>query len=116
MFNKWFTSMRDKIFLNPVKARDIIIECFYTAQQDTFARQKEKANPYASSKEVKDTVTAAIRAEFKAIGADFDNPRKKDLVEVVEILATKAKSWGTPDDIIQHHKGQIAKVLDALSE
>jgi hypothetical protein len=116
MFKKWFASMRDTMFLTPLKARDTITNCFYTAQKETFARMKEKTNPYVSDPEIKKTVIAGIRAVFKEIGADFDHPRSNDLVKVVEILSVKAKSWGTPDDIIEHHKEQIKKVLDALQK
>jgi hypothetical protein len=116
MFTKWFASLRDTMFLTPVKARDTIINCFFTAQRETFVRMKEKAHSFVSAKEIKSTVTAAVRAVFKEIGADFDKPRKSDLIKVVQILATKAKSWGTPDDIVQHHKSEIEKILNALPD
>ena len=116
MFAKWFASLRDTMFLTPAKARDTIINCFFTAQRETFARMKEKAHPFVSTKEIKSTVTAAVRGVFKEIGADFDKPTKNDLTKVVEILAAKAKSWGTPDDIVQHHKGEIEKILNALKD
>lgn len=116
MFKRWFVSQRDLLYLDPVKARDVIIRCFYSAQKETFARIKEKVNQPASDAEIKNTVTAAVRSVFTTVGEDFDNPTEAGLAKVVSILASKAKSWGTPDDIIEHHKEQIKKVLDALQK
>jgi hypothetical protein len=36
-------------------------------------------------------------------------------MKVVELLARKSGSWGTPPEIIEHHKKQIARVLQSLS-
>ena len=116
MFNKWSVSMKDLMFLTPEKARDLLIDCFFTAQKETFAGIKEKSKKFVSDREVKATVAAAVRAVFKEIGADFEHPKKKDLVQVVEILSSKARSWGTPAGIIEHHKSEIAKVLDKLKD
>ncbi len=116
MFKRWFVSERDLPYLDPVKARDVIIRCFYSAQKETFARVKEKVNQAASDQEIKHTITAAVKSVFTTVGEDFDNPSPEGLVKVVSILASKAKSWGTPDDIIEHHKEQIKKVLDALQK
>jgi hypothetical protein len=61
-------------------------------------------------------VTAAVKSVFTKVGVNFDNPTKAGLAKVVAQLATQAKSWGTPDDIIEHHKKQIQILLDALKE
>ncbi len=116
MFKRWFVSQRDLLYLDTVKARDVIIHCFYSAQKETFARIKDKEKLPATDQDIKNTVTAAIKSVFTTAGENFDNPTKEGLAKVVSLLASQAKSWGTPDDIIEHHKEQIQKVLDALQK
>jgi hypothetical protein len=116
MFKKWSVSNNDLMFLTPEKARDLLIECFFTAQKETFAGVKEKTKKFVSDREIRTTVIAGVRAVFKEIGADFEHPKKKDLAQVVDILSAKAKSWGTPAGIIEHHKAEIGKVLEKLKD
>jgi hypothetical protein len=35
-------------------------------------------------------------------------------MKLVQSLAEKSQSWGTPQDIIEHHKGQIMRVFAAM--
>lgn len=113
-FKRWFVTEDDLKGLNPIKARDIIIKCFFEAQKETFARVKETLGRKVSDEEILESVTNAIRLMFKETGGSFDAPSKADLLKVVEGLASKAATWGTPEDIIQHHKTQIQRVLMAL--
>jgi len=113
-FKRWFVSEEDLQGLNPIKARDIIIKCFFEAQKETFARVKESLGRKVTDEEILDSVTNALRLVFKEIGGSFDNPTKEDLFKIVERLASKSASWGTPQDIIEHHRSQIEKVLKAL--
>ncbi len=114
MFQRWFITQKDIINLTPLKARDIIIKCFYTAQRETFFRSKQKKKLPTSEQDIKTTVTGAIKAVFGSIGADFDNPTTANLFCVVEILGANAKSWGTQQDIIEHHQKQIMNMLSQL--
>jgi|GEM_PF-4110122 hypothetical protein len=41
--------------------------------------------------------------------------KARGLIRVVDILGRKAMVWGTPQDIIEHHKQEIGKVLGSLS-
>lgn len=116
MFQRWFVTSKDLQKMTPAKARDLIIKCFYAAQKETFANIKLQEKLPASEQEVKNTVTAAVKSVFTQIGEDFENPTKPGLLKVVEVLAANARSWGTPEDIIRHHKGQIQKVLNALKD
>ncbi len=113
-FKRWFISEEDLTGLTPIKARDLIIKCFFEAQKETFARAKESLGKSADEKAILESVTNAVRVVFRETGGSFDNPSKEDLVRVVEGLARKSASWGTPQDIIEHHKAQIERVLRAL--
>lgn len=113
-FQRWFITQRDLANITPLKARDIIIKCFYTAQKETFFRSKQDKKLPTADKDIMTTVTGAIRAVFGSIGADYDNPTTANLFQVIEILGANAKSWGTPQDIIEHHQKQIMNMLSHL--
>jgi hypothetical protein len=115
-FRRWCVSEGDLRDLNPAKARDLIIRCFYEAQKETFARAKQRLGTPSDDEDVHRSVVAAVRLAFKETGGDFGEPTKESLAKVVECLAEKATSWGTPQDIVNHHKGEIRKVLDCLKE
>lgn len=87
---------------------------FFEAQKETFARVKETPGRKTSDDEILESVVNAVKLVFREINASFENPSKDDLLKVVERLADKSASWGTPQDIIDHHRSQIIKVLMAL--
>ncbi len=113
-YQRWSLSKDDLKGLNPVKARDLIIKCFFEAQKETFASVKRELGVTPTDESIMDSVTSAVRVAFKKAKGSFDNPTKEDLSKVVQILARKASSWGTPPDIIEHHKNQIMTVLKIL--
>ena len=60
------------------------------------------------------TLRTAVKMTFQSVGGDFDAPTKESLAAVVEALARKASTWGTPEDVMLHHKEQILAVLRRL--
>jgi hypothetical protein len=115
-FHRWklpASPLRDD--LTPQAARDLIIECFYQAQCETFARAKEKLTGTSQAPgDVRTSVIGAVRLAFKECGGDFDRPTKRSLGQTVEVLGRKAQSWGTPGDIIEHHAAQIRLLLEQV--
>jgi len=112
---RWNISDADLIDMTPVKARDLIVECFYQAQRETIAAAGRKLGQAQSSAELRDTVTGAVRLAFREATADFDHPTKSGLMAAVTILACKSQHWGTPPEIVEHHKAQIERVLQILN-
>jgi len=115
-FKRWSVKKSDLSDLNPVKARELIIRCFYEAQKETFARAKQQLGVPSSDRDLHTSVVTVVKLAFSEVGGDFKKPTKESLTKVVEVLARKSASWGTPKDIIEHHKGQIRKVIDLLKE
>ncbi|MEJ2682857.1 MAG: hypothetical protein P8Z71_00485 [Candidatus Sulfobium sp.] len=113
-FQRWRLKEEDLKDLNPAKAKDLIIHCFYEAQKETFARSKQTLGLRTDEAQVFASVLSAIKLAFKETGEDFNNPTKKNLTKVVEVLGRKATSWGTPRDIIEYHRGQIMRVIGEL--
>ena len=113
-FTRWHLQDEDLSGLNPIKARDLIVKCFFEAQKETFARIKQDMGGSTSDKDLMSNVIASIKMVFREVGSDYENPTKEGIMKAVESLAKKAGSWGTPQDIIEFHKGQIMKVLGIL--
>ncbi len=111
----WCIQDSDLEGVEPSAARDILIECFFEAQKETFARVKKDLGSRAEVEDVRRSVEQAVKLTFKEAGHDFANPTRRALEDVVQILARKAGSWGTPDDIIDHHMIEIQRLLDALA-
>jgi hypothetical protein len=113
-FHRWCLKEEDLRDLNAAKARDLILNCFYEAQRETFARSKQSLGLSADEAQVHASVLSAIKLAFRELGEDFNNPAKKSLIRVVEVLGRKSTAWGTPQDIIEYHRGQIMRVIDRL--
>ncbi len=113
-FKRWELCESDLADITPEKARDLIINCFYSAQTETFIRARRQIGVRSSNEDIQASVIAGVRAAFKEIGGDFDKPSKESLEKVVQALAKKSASWGTPEDIIEYHKKQIQRILERL--
>ena len=114
-FNRWRLEASDVRGLDASRARDLVINCFFEAQKETLSRAKQKIGmENTTDEEMKRTTATIVRMAFKDIGADFDNPTPKTLEQVVGILAQKAEAWGTPEDIIDHHRAQLVAMFAAL--
>ncbi len=110
-FNRWRLQPADLEGLDGRKARDLIIECFFDAQKETIARAKKTLGLPAEEAEMKRSIVSIVRVVFKEIGGDFEAPTRDTLHKLVESLAAKAEMWGTPQDIIEDHRGQIGRIL-----
>ncbi len=111
---RWYLQNEDLKDLTPQKARDLIIKCFFEAQKETFKRAKQKFGKPADTTDILQRITSVVKLTFQQINGDFNQPTKKTLLKVIERLAAMSSSWGTPEDIIEHHKKQIERVLNEL--
>jgi hypothetical protein len=91
-----------------------VVRCFFESQRATFDRALQKKGATPTDPELMHNVEAAVRMAFREAGGDFNRPSAGTLAAAIEALGRKAGMMGTPADIIEHHKGEIAKVLRAL--
>ena len=112
--DKWEFKGRDLEGLTPLKVRDLIIKCFYTAHKATYTATKERLGTSSTDEDIYRSVITTVKMTFKEAGTDFENPTKQDLASVLVLLAKKAKLWGTPRDIMVHNVEQIQKLIDML--
>lgn len=111
-FHKWEAS--DFANLTPIKVRELITQCFYESQHETFRRIKKKIGLPSEDQDVFSGVVSVIRLAFTTVGADYDNPTKDGLQKVIQYLAQQAVRWGTPKEVIEHNDQQIKQLLDKL--
>ena len=111
---RWFLSATDLMNMTPVKARDLIVKCFFEAQKESIAAAGKNIGQAQNDTELHNTVVGAVRLAFRETAGDFDHPTKAGLMAVVQTLARKSTQWGTPPEIVEHHKNQIGSVLQAL--
>ncbi len=115
-FKRWSLKESDLDDLTPLKARDLVIKCFFEAQKETFTRARQDIGITFDARDLLTTVKGSIKLAFRGAGEDFERPTKASLSKVVEALSKKAASWGTPQDIIDYHKSQIRKIISLLRE
>jgi hypothetical protein len=110
----WTCDEGDLEDLSNRKAREIVERCFYEAQRETFMRVKQCLGAPTDDAAIHRSVTGAVRIAIEQSGGDYDSPDKESLEGAIEVLGKRAASWGTPDDILEHHKAQIRRVLSLL--
>ena len=112
---RWNLEPTDLVNVTPAKARDLITRCLLEAQRETFVHSEERLGHRPGDDDLQTIVEGAVRLAFREAQQDYDNPTREGLVSVVGVLARKSASWGTPPEIIEHHKRQIARVLQCLN-
>jgi hypothetical protein len=111
---RWFLDDADLLEMTSLKARDLIVTCFYEAQKETIAAAGKKIGQVQNETDLRNTVIGAVRLAFREAGGDFELPTKGSLMAAVQILARKSQHWGTPPEIVEHHKVQIERLLQVL--
>jgi hypothetical protein len=114
--SRWSCSPNDLVGLNPTRARDLVVECFFQAQHETMARSNEAMGLDTNPSTIRMEAEGAVRVAFKRTGGDFRHPSKASLRRAVDSLADCASTYGTPPDVIEHHKRQIGMVLSGLPD
>ena len=105
-------------YLTSQEVRDAIIECFLEAHDDVLNQIRE-FSVGVSNKDIERmkllNVQLFIKAKFKEIGGDFDNPTKTDLIRVCEKLAEFAENFRS-QNIIHKHFEEIMELINMIKE
>lgn len=113
-FTEWCPNPGDIIDPTPVRVRSLLIDCFFEAQKSTMLNAGQSLGTKTDEETLRSNVEGVIRMGFKEVGADFDNPNKETLSTVLDVLARKASAWGTPKEIIEHHKQMMIEIIGKL--
>jgi len=111
---RWTPTDADLDGLTVERARDLIVKCFFEAQKETLARARAHSGRGQDVGAVHQDVEKIVRMVFKEHGLSFEQPTAESLGVVVTSLANKAESWGTPPDVVEHHKTTIQKMFALL--
>lgn len=115
-FKRWYCAPSDLVDLTPERARDLIVECFFQAQQETLERARAGVGLDTEPSVVRAQAENSVRLALENTGGDFDHPDKASLDRAVESLLQTARGMGTPADIMRHHEQQIAMMLEGLGD
>lgn len=111
----WTIPEHALIDLTPVRARDLVVDCFFQAQHETFARTRQKLGAQRiDDATLRADIVGAVRLAFKETGGDYDRPELATIAAAVAVLGRKADAWGTPPDIVAHHRAGIETMLARL--
>ena len=112
----WSISESELVGLTPERARDLVVDCFYFAQHQTFARSRLKVGAtHLDEASLRSNVLSAVKLAFGESGGDFEHPSLESLQAAIAVLARKAEAWGTPPDIIRHHSQQVKRMFERMA-
>ncbi len=111
---KWFLRPSCLVGLTPVKARDLVIQCFFESEKDVYLQTHQIYGDKLDQVDVKKLAADTVRRAFEQAGHDFHHPTKKALQEVVNVLMKKAAAWNMPPDIVVHNRQELARVIASL--
>ena len=98
------------------QVRDAIISCFTAAHEEVLDMMKEfhSFSSEADFEEMKSLeIGYLIKSMFNEIGANFDNPSKDQLIQIVHKLADYARNFRAPE-IINKHSTEIMALIGKL--
>jgi len=103
--------------VTPLAARDAMVECFIQAHYEVMQEMKEYHKFESEEEFVKMeqvNVAAIIKSIFAEIGADFDQPTKKDLLSAMSKLTEYAANFRSPE-IIKKHYDEMVLIVSKLN-
>ncbi|MDP2183183.1 MAG: hypothetical protein Q8K99_11530 [Actinomycetota bacterium] len=109
----WRVSEDELRDMNPVRARDLIIECFFRTQSQALRVSSERHRD-VRDRELRDTMCVALRLRFEDLGLDFENPTADCIGTIADELTREAEIWGTPVHVLEHHIGELRKIESCL--
>lgn len=113
-YTQWCPKPTDVVDPTPAKVRSLLIDCFFEAQKMTMIQAGQSLGTKTDADTLRANVEGVIRLGFKEVGADFETPTKSGMIAVMNVLARKASAWGTPKEIIDHHRDTMMEIIQKL--
>lgn len=110
----WTVDAAELENITPARARDLLVECFFAAQNEAYARTSHEKHAEIGRVEIKKTVESLIRMKFKELGHDWDCPTADGFRQVALSLAVEAACWGTSPETIERSMAELRKVQQQL--
>lgn len=114
--SRWTLSENDLAGLTPLKARDLLLKCFFEAQKETLVQAEKRIFGSADEERIKADTLKMTKSLATTFHVDFENPTKTGLLKLLEEMVKMSLAWGTPQEIVDYHKNQIVRMLDTLHD
>ncbi len=114
LHGRWYCLPGDLVEIDAIRARDLLVECFYHAKREELARGHAVIGLEATEDQLHMQAEGFVRTAFRRTGGDFNSPDRASLEAALESLAETAAHYGTPQDIITHHVAEMSRVFDAI--
>ena len=121
--SEWCPDESQIIGLTRVQIRDLIIECFIVAQEETLNKLQEQYT-FMKKEEIPERVNQMVRDSFNTVNGNYENPSKTELEGVIDDLFNKAtRGLKTPDSLrvqtylnciyltlLRHHEDSVRRL------
>ncbi len=102
--------------VTPIKVRDAITVCFKHAHKEILDMLDEYTE-WESDKEREKfrslKIELLVKNAFKEANVDYNNPKKEELIEVLDNLAKLASQFRKPE-IVEKHYNEIKQLIDKI--
>jgi hypothetical protein len=100
--------------LSSQQVRDALVECFVDAQFQKIEASAERLGIAKDRAQVRTMIELQVKEAFNRVGARYDDPKKGDFAEVMEILARKALMMGESPSVIEAHRKQMQAMVEQM--
>ena len=100
--------------ITPTRAMELLTDCFFHAQKEHMRRAKQMLGKADDEQEIRKTIHTMIRLACREVDCSFDSPDRRGMLRLIDLLAEKSHSMGTPEDIIEHHRKEAERLAAAL--
>lgn len=97
--------------LTPVEARDAMLGCFVTIHGETLKRGAQLLGRSLSDEETERRATGVMK---DLLGAQWDKPSRKSLIDVKEALDKKMNFSKAPADLMQMHDQTCSLIVSKV--
>ena len=102
--------------ITPIVVRDAIVTCLKQAHKEILDLMDEYAE--WESEEERERfrdfeIELIVKNAFKEANVDYNNPRKEDLIKVLDSLAKLASRFRKPE-IIRKHYNEIKQLIERI--
>ncbi len=103
--------------LTLVKCRDLIVKCFFVTHKEVFAKATQMLQAQTTDDStIYANVVGSVRMSFREIGENYDRPTRAGLTRVLEVLARKARCWGTSSELIEQDRVRFVSLINLAYE
>ncbi|MFA5359995.1 MAG: hypothetical protein WC349_03505 [Patescibacteria group bacterium] len=100
--------------ITPLMVRDAMLKCFILAHSEALETMKQygsEMNDQEFEEVKKMNIELFVKKIFEEIEADFNNPKKEDLIKVLDKLAAFSSNFRTPE-VIKKHYDEIMELIN----